>query len=229
MLQNNSKEMKTVVETFIMEETVALTYDDEQLQQWNERVKELGLKGQAMTTSETNSPNPFTYMNDTLVTVASTLCPRKEEVVDYSATPIPLEILDLIAMSVREKYFSRIEIWYDEKSKDPFAIGITREYYLKKKGTWDSHDDTTRFKSHGEAQLYLVSEQIEADIQEAYSECKNYLIGKWADVKMSFAQLTKKAKTRWVAEESLRHKRAIKEAERGLADIKLSADEKFGE
>jgi len=44
-MKNNSKEMKTVVETFLMEETVELTYDQEKLDKWNGLVEELGLLG----------------------------------------------------------------------------------------------------------------------------------------------------------------------------------------
>ena len=40
-LQNNSSEMKTVVETFIIEETADLIYDNEQLDKWNELVDKL--------------------------------------------------------------------------------------------------------------------------------------------------------------------------------------------
>jgi len=46
-LSNNSNEMKTVVETFVVEETASLIYDNEQLDNWNSIVEELGLKGQA--------------------------------------------------------------------------------------------------------------------------------------------------------------------------------------
>ena len=38
MLKNNSEEMKTVVEPFVIEETQELIYDNEKLNQWNKLV-----------------------------------------------------------------------------------------------------------------------------------------------------------------------------------------------
>ncbi len=228
-LENNSKEMKTVVETFVMEETVDLTYDDVKLEKWNELRKELGLVGQEAIQAPTKSPIPFMYMNQTYVDVAGTLCPRKENVVDYNATPIPLEILELIAMSSREQYFTNVEIWYDEKSKDPFAIGILKEFYIKVKSSWSNHEDKKRFKNRTDCDTYIKEMGYEdAEAQESYSDTKYYCIGKWADVKQSWKQLTAKAKKRFIEEGSNRFKTAIRDAERGLADIKLDAETKFG-
>lgn len=227
-LKNNSNEMATVVETFIMEETVELTYDQESLDKWNEMVKELGLHGQTKVVSKEKSPIPFMYMNDTYVSVAETLCPRKENVVDYNATPIPLEILELIAMSSRENYFTNIEIWYDEKSKDPFAIGILKTFYIKIKSGWSRHDDKKEFKNYTDCQTYINEKGYDAEPQESYSDVKYYCIGKWADVKQSWDQLTKKAKKRFIEETSNSYKIAIRDAERSLSNVKLDADTKFG-
>ena len=228
-LENNSKEMKTVVETFVIEETVDLTYDQDNLDKWNELREELGLKGQNEIVSKEKSPIPFMYMNETLVNVAETLCPRKEDVSEYSATPIPLDILELIAMSTRENYFSKIEIWYDEKSKDPFAIGRLRSFYIRTIKGWDRHEDEAKFRTEKECKAYIKEMGYEdAQAQEAYSDEKHYLIGKWADVKQSFEQLTKKAKKRYIEEKSLLFKRQIRDAERGLADMQLEAESKFG-
>ena len=65
-LNKNSKEMKTVVETFLMEETVELTYDQEKLNKWNDLVSELGLEGQERIVEPTKSPIPFKFMDETL-------------------------------------------------------------------------------------------------------------------------------------------------------------------
>ncbi|MFA5234148.1 MAG: hypothetical protein WC390_07095 [Sulfurimonas sp.] len=44
-LNKNSNEMKTIVETFIIEETAELIYDNDKLDKWNELVDTLGLQG----------------------------------------------------------------------------------------------------------------------------------------------------------------------------------------
>lgn len=42
----NSADTKTIVETFVIEETQELIYDNEKLDNWNTMVKDLGLNGQ---------------------------------------------------------------------------------------------------------------------------------------------------------------------------------------
>ena len=220
--------MKTVVETFVMEETVDLTYDQEKLDKWNELVAELGLEGQTKIVSPDKSPIPFMYMNETLVATAETLCPRKENVASYDATPIPLDIMELIAMSKRENYFNTMEIWYDEKSKDPFAIGITEKYTIRNSG-YSTLKEHGEFRTKKDALDYLAHNDLtDLTAEKAWGETKHYLIGKWADVKQSFEQLAKKAKKRYVEEKSNYYQKEIKEAQRKLDDILITAESKFG-
>lgn len=124
LLKNNSNEMATVVETFLTEETVQLIYDGEELEKWNRIVEELGLKGQTHIVKKDKSPIPFMHLKTSMCSVFETLCPRKVDVKDYNISPIPVEILDLIALSVKEEYFYKIQIWYDEKSPDPVCVGF---------------------------------------------------------------------------------------------------------
>lgn len=123
-LTNNSPEMKTVVETFVIEETAALIYDNEQLDAWNAHVAELGLAGQTALLEKEKSPVPFLYMNQRLKKIAETLCPRKVEIEQYNASPIPVEILGLVALSKREGYFDKVQVWYDEQTPGPFCVGL---------------------------------------------------------------------------------------------------------
>jgi hypothetical protein len=121
--KNNSASMKTVVETFIIEETQELIYDNEKLDQWNAMVSELGLKGQEQVIKKDKSPIPFLWMNQTIKSVFGELCPAKVKVEEYSKTPIPVEALGMISLSVKEGYFDKIEVWYNEKDPDPAIIG----------------------------------------------------------------------------------------------------------
>jgi hypothetical protein len=135
LLINNSASMKTVVETYIIEETQELIYDNEKLDQWNGLIKELGLKGQEQVVKTDKSPVPFLWMNETLLAVFGELCPRKVKVNEYNKTPIPVEALSLVSLSVKEGYFNEIEVWYDDKTPDPAIIGYR---FTKGTSAWEN-------------------------------------------------------------------------------------------
>lgn len=198
--ENNSEIMKTHVETFIIEETQALIYDNEQLDKWNEHVTALGLTGQQKIVQKEKSPIPFLWMNSSTIRVFETLCPTKVEVAEYDKTPIPVEILDLLVLANREKYFDLVEIWYNEEDKDPCVVGYKfraedlaagREWYRK-----------------------------------SYAE--KYLIGRWADIKQSFKDLSIRAKEIFFSNRTSELKQKIKDTERELEDLKLNIDRDFG-
>lgn len=116
--------MKTEVETYLIEETKELIYDNEKLDQWNSLVAELELQGQTKVVKVDKSPVPFLWMNDVLQKVFTELCPRKVKIVEYDKTPIPVEVLSLIALSKKEDYFNKIEVWYNDKNPDPAVVGF---------------------------------------------------------------------------------------------------------
>lgn len=126
--------MKTVVETFIIEETQELIYDNEQLEKWNSLVAELELEGQTKVVKEEKSPIPFLWMNQVTVKVFEELCPCKTNVKLYDKTPIPVEALSLVALSNKEGYFDKIEVWYNDKSPDPAIIGYK---YTRGSSEWE--------------------------------------------------------------------------------------------
>ena len=123
-LEKNHTEMNTVVETFVIEETASLIYDNGDLQKWNNLVAELNLEGQTQIVKKDKSPIPFLHLKSGLVNTFETLCPRKVEVEKYNISPIPIEILDLVALSKKEEYFDKIQIWYDDKNPDQVCIGL---------------------------------------------------------------------------------------------------------
>jgi hypothetical protein len=220
--QNNSNEMKTVVETFLVEEVESLIYDNEQLERWNSMVDSLALVGQRLITKPDKSPIPFIPMNESLQNVFKQLCPRNCEINEFSVTPIPVEILDLVALSVREKYFSKVEVWWDDKTPDPAVVGFT--------GVWQEmpyyHDS---LKSISNRDFSTKQELIALGAKHpVFHVAQMYLIGKWADVKHSFEELKEMAKKRFVAEKSVDLKRQIKDAQRQLEDLSIEADESFG-
>jgi hypothetical protein len=194
----NNKSMATVVETFFVEETLSLIHDNDHLTKWNDLVAFLALSGQQTLTKEDKSPVPFLWMNTVLVNVFETLCPTKVDVSKYNKMPIPLEVLDLIALSKREEYFDYIEIWYDEKTPDPACIGYRTKEEYKEKDEW---------------------------YRKYYSD--KYLLGKWSDVKATFKELTERAKSKFISTTSLALKTQIKQATRALEDVQDEADSKF--
>jgi len=134
LLKHNSSSMKTVVETYIIEETQELIYDNEKLDQYNSLVAELGLTGQTAIIKKEKSPIPFLWMNQALVKVFEELCPSKTLVEKYDKTPIPVEALSLVSLAVKEKHFDKIEVWYNDKSPDPAIIGYR---YAKGNDAWE--------------------------------------------------------------------------------------------
>lgn len=124
-----------MIQTFVLEETKQLIYDNDSIDEWKAKCQELGLESQLTLAQEGKSPIPFAFMNQVTKRVYETLCPMKVELIKYSKTPIPLEVLGLIQLSQREKYFKSIEIWYDDRSPDPLAVGrVQKDNY-----TWNDN------------------------------------------------------------------------------------------
>lgn len=222
---NNSVEMNTQVETFLIEETVSLIYDGEQLDKWSAHVKELGLKGQTKIVQGEKSPIPFMHMKQTVVRMFEVLCPRKVDVAEYDITPIPVEILDLIALARREKHFHRIEIWYDDKSLDPVCVGINSKWYERKDEGYNLGDLHT---NREDAVNAMKSKGVKGNPVEQHGSAVHYLLGKWADVKASFAELRERARQRYITEQGAQIRKEIKDAERKLDDLEQTAIEQFG-
>ena len=219
-MENNSNEMKTVVETFIIEETASLIYDNEQLDRWNELVNDLGLNGQTEITKPTKSPIPFMFIKKGMEKVFETLCPRKVDISEYNVTPIPVEILDLVSLSKREGYFQEIQIWYDDKNPDPLCVGVSCTYYGYTGDNWSSEN---RFTAKTKAE---VKEKVGKNSIWKTDE-KLYLLGKWADVKHSFEELKQMATKRYIAEKGNDYKKQIVSAQRGLDDLETEAFDLF--
>lgn len=158
-LEKNSQEMKTVVETFIIEETAELIYDGDKLAQWNKRVEELNLSEQAKIAKPEKSPIPFMHMKATTIKMFETLCPRKVKIREYGISPIPVEILDLVVLSKKEGYFDEIQIWYDDKNLDPVCVGLN---FASEVDRISNH--------HWNAQRYLIGKW--GDVKQSFSELK---------------------------------------------------------
>ena len=221
LLSHNSETMATTVETFVIEETAELIYDGEALENWNSLVSELGLKGQESIVKPNKSPIPFMHLKKGLVNILSTLCPRAVNVEDYDKTPIPVEILKLISLSRSENYFESIQIWYDDKSPDPCALGINHVYYSVDNGSWK-----TRHNSKDSAEKEMNENGWTGKPYQT-SDGEHYLLGKWADVKQSFDELKERATKRYIEENGAAFRSQIKSYQNQLDDLENTAIERF--
>ena len=224
-IKNNSESMKTIVETFLIEENVELIYDNEKLEKWNSLVVQLGLEGQANITKPDKSPIPFMHMKRSLIAMFNVLCPVKTNIRQFNITPIPLEILDLVSLSEKEQYFSEIEIWYDDKKPDPVCVGKIEHWILHAKGTYDVIKGSPKFTSKKDAENYLLVNSIAGNAYH-YSwsdEERYYLIGKWADVKRPLEELKQMAINRYIEEKGDEMKELIKKTQRQLDDLEIEA------
>jgi hypothetical protein len=104
-----------------------LIHESDAIHEWKLKCEELGLDGQLSLMKEGKSPIPFECMNEVQKRVYETICPAKEDYKRYNKTAIPLEVLSLIALSEKENYFDGIQIWYDDKSPDPIAVGMKKQ------------------------------------------------------------------------------------------------------
>jgi hypothetical protein len=116
-----------MVQSFLVEEATELIYDSEKIDEWKAKCEELGLKEQLDLAQPSKSPIPFEFMNTVTLRVYETLCPTKQDYKKYNKTSIPLEVLSLLALSEKENYFDELQIWYDDKTPDPIAVGLVKE------------------------------------------------------------------------------------------------------
>lgn len=92
--------------------------------EWEQLCTGLGLQKQLKKAGKVeNVGNPYMKLDHRTEMAYEMLCPRKELYTDYAASTLPLEVLQEIHRCKENEWFARIEIWYDDKSPDPFLIG----------------------------------------------------------------------------------------------------------
>lgn len=182
------------VVTFIEKENEALIYDGKKLEDWHKTINKLKLEGQkTLASGDDKSPIPFRYLNSGEVNVIKEICPTTTLVEQYDKTAIPLEILSLIALAQKEKYFKEIEVWFNENDKDPFVVGKTEKssysynYYVigcwgqEKKFSWATlkKQAHTSYVARRKAKLNEHKEQITLDLKNLNSIADKHLRGEW--------------------------------------------------
>ena len=114
-----------MTEIFIEPELQELEQTEQALE-WFEICTELGLEKQLKTAdkSEEKKAPPYMAIDPKTSHIIRTLCPRVVEYKKYSASTIPLDVLREIQKVEKNGWYAQIQICYDDKSPDPFVIGL---------------------------------------------------------------------------------------------------------
>lgn len=154
--------------------------DAEQNEQWKTLAAELKMEGQLSTTIRKNedegAANPYMRINKRWLKIFKTICPDKSDYLNYSFSTIPLDGLAEIALCLQQKYFDKIEIWFDNVEKDPLIVGINN-------GKWSSDSKHYLVGRFGDEVLPL--EQLE---QKAISRLHSALQTKISKVQKTLIE-----------------------------------------
>jgi hypothetical protein len=186
------------VQIYQNEELNDIMFQIEALDEWKQLADELGMESQLEFVRKAESPIPYPHINKSMELIFRTLCPAITDFKTYSKTTIPLEVMKQIGYSVKEKHFTKIEIWYDDKSPDPFAVG-----YVQK---WTPYDKSyNRLKDSNKKEMLFDSIEQAKNYAETIgfsyygtteSVCDKYLIARWADELRPIPELKELAKQR---------------------------------
>jgi len=186
------------VEIYFEKELSDITFEVEALQEWKQIAEELGMSEQLELTKGKETPVPYPYINTHMERVYETLCPVKVDYRKYKNTPIPLEVLKQISFSVKDNHFNKIEIWYDDKQPDPFAIGYIGYYYV-----YDHKYNTIKDPEGNEFKFDTEKEAMEFKNEGGFYSVNyrlvgRYCIARWGDELKPFAELKKIALERLI-------------------------------
>lgn len=119
-------------EIFIEPELEELEHPDNAAE-WQLICEELKLPGQLSLTSKshTNHAPPYMVVDPKTERIIRVLCPAKIEVEKYAESTIPLDILREVHKCKERGWYHSINVFYDNKSPDPFVVGFVSD-------RWDS-------------------------------------------------------------------------------------------
>lgn len=210
------------VEIFQNQELNDLVFEIEALDEWKEIASELGMEKQLEIIKGKGSPNPFPYMNRGIELIFRTLCPERAEMTKYNKTPIPLPVMKTLAFAIRDKHFKEIEIWYDDKTPDPVAVGYTYDLYAYDKGYNHLKDENGKkvyFDSPEQAKEYCAAIGFELYSTNRENENK-YVIARWGDELRPLNELKELAHERLVEIYGAKIKKELEEKQQALKLLK---------
>lgn len=203
------------IQSFRNAELENVIFGIEEQEEWKELASELGMGAQLSFIQTAKSPLPYPLMNQSMQNIFETLCPSKAEFKAYSKTPIPLEVLKELSFCVKENYFSNIDIWYDDKTPDPIAVGTLNRYQAYYKDTSDATKYTAyEFESAQQAKNWC--ETMGYKCTNTYVEVNKYIIARWADELRPMAELKSMALERLKDKYVSEWNKALKEIQNKL-------------
>ena len=210
-----------MVQIYQNEELNDVLFQVESLDEWQQIAQELQMDKQLNFINQATSPNPYPFITESMNRIFTTLCPTKVDFKEYDKTPIPLEVMKQIAFSVKEKHFTDIQIWYDDKTPDPFVIGKSQEYYaydVSYSRLRNADGQEQRFKTEKEAKEYcdLIDFKFKGISQ---TNVVNYLIARWGDEIRPIPELKTLAKNRLLEKYGAELKNEIEEKNQALKKI----------
>lgn len=131
------------VETFECAETAAepIEASEEAIR----LIQEMGLDGQHELVTRPDKSNhdsrcPYREMTQDEAFVYGVLCPSHTSIGRYSASPLPLRVLQVAAHAKSLGVFKEIEVWdkIGQDLKDPVLVGVTTKKMGSGTSTWNS-------------------------------------------------------------------------------------------
>jgi hypothetical protein len=120
--ERRTNKMKT--EIYLADNIIDTAFDNDKADEWKIKVEQLGMVGQIESVEKSNgNTNPFMRLNDFQYKILSELFNRSQLINDFNHCIVPLEIVDVIAMAINDKYFDQIKIHYCDNEPDPVVIG----------------------------------------------------------------------------------------------------------
>jgi hypothetical protein len=96
--------------------------------EWVLLAENLGMNGQLknlkIDINGVGNPNPYMPINRKWLKIFRTLCGAKIDYKEYTKSIIPLDALKEIELCVKNNYFEKIEIWWDDIAPDPLIVGV---------------------------------------------------------------------------------------------------------
>lgn len=220
--------METTVQIFKDDDIMGTVMDTSETERWHTLVKLTGLRGQNAVVEADKSPVPFVLLNDRFTKVLETLCPRAVPVAEYDKSPIPLKVLETIKFVLDAGFFTKLEVWYDDKSPDPFLVGKINRNRVKNwfyAPTYTIPDKAIQGK-YLDGLTTAECNTVHADAIESV-EVGKYLVARWGDEARTLIELTEMAKDRFRKMEIARLKQEVARAERALLDVDYNISELF--
>ncbi len=96
----------------------------ENSEEWLKICTDLGLQRQLSKSGKVeNVGNPYMKIDPRSERVYKMLCPVSISYKEYEASTLPLDVLQEIGRCENNGWFKHIQVWYDDKSPDPFLVG----------------------------------------------------------------------------------------------------------